>query len=80
MRQVIKNEDGIFIPKELIPDFEHVQVDTSDPHMIVIRSHPKGRGLDAVLARIDERREEIFRRRGLLSDSRELVREDRDTR
>ena len=80
MRQVTKTEDGIFIPKELIPDFEHVQVDTSDPRMIIIRSRHKGRDLDAVLARIDQQRDEIFRRRGLLSDSSEMVREDRDTR
>ena len=80
MPQVIKTDEGIFIPKELIADFEHVEVDTSDPHMIIIRSGPKGRNLDAIIARIDQQREEIFRRRGLLSDSSELIREDRDSR
>jgi len=80
MPQVTKTEDGIFIPKELISDFEHAEVDTSQPGMVIIRSHPKGRGLDDILARIDARREKIFRERGLLSDSSELIREDRDSR
>ncbi len=79
MRQVIKTEDGIFIPKELIPGFERVEVDTSDPRVIVIRSPRRSRGLEAVLARIDQRREAIRRRRGVLSDSTLLIREDRDS-
>jgi hypothetical protein len=82
MRQVVKTEDGIFIPKELIADFEHVEIDASEPTMIVIRSpRPRRPGdLDEVVARIKKQREEIFRERGLLSDSAELIREDRDSR
>jgi hypothetical protein len=38
MSQIRKSSNGFFIPKELIADFEHAEVDTSHPHAIVIRS------------------------------------------
>lgn len=79
MGQVYKTADGIFIPKELIADFEHVEVDSSRPHEIIIRSPLQGRGLVALLARIDQRREEIRKRRGVLEDSSHLIREDRES-
>jgi hypothetical protein len=43
MAQVQKSPEGLFIPRDLITDFEHVEVDTSHPHVIVIRSpvHPQ---------------------------------------
>ncbi len=78
MAQVEKRLDGIFVPKELIADFEHVEVDTSHPHAIVIRSPARQKELTALLARIDQRREAIQVRRGLLDDSSALIREDRE--
>jgi hypothetical protein len=78
MAQVEKRRDGIFVPKELIADFEHVEVDTSSPDAIVIRSPARKKELMALLARIDKRREAIRARRGLLDDSSALIREDRE--
>ena len=78
MAQVEKRIDGIFVPKELISDFEHVEVDTSHPHAIIIRSPVRQKELTAVLARIDRRREAIQARRGTLDDSSSLIREDRE--
>lgn len=79
MSQVRKTADGIFIPKELIADFEHVEVDCSYPYEIIIRSPLRGRGLVALLARIDQRREEIYKRRGVLEDSSHFIRQDRES-
>ncbi len=56
MAQVEKRLDGIFVPKELIADFEHAEVDTSHPHAIVIRSSARKKESTALLARIDKRR------------------------
>ena len=78
MAQVEKRIDGIFVPKELIADFEHVEVDTSHPHAIVIRSPARKSDLTALLTRIDQRREAIQARRGTLGDSSSLIREDRE--
>ena len=78
MAEIQKTETGIFIPRKLISDFERVEVDVSTPGEIIIRS--KGRHvLDEVIARIDRRREEIFRQRGLLEDSVALVLDGRET-
>ena len=38
MSQVQKSPEGLFIPKDPLHDFEHVEVDTSHPHAIMIRS------------------------------------------
>ena len=78
MAQVEKRIDGIFVPKELIADFEHAEVDTSHPHAIVIRSPARKNELTALLARIDKRREVIQARYGLLDNSSALIREDRE--
>ena len=78
MSQVQKSPEGLFIPKDLITDFEHVEVDTSHPHAIVIRSSARTQALTTLLARIDQRRETIRARRGLLDDSSALIREDRE--
>jgi hypothetical protein len=78
MAQVEKRLDGIFVPKELIADFEDVEVDTSHPHAIVIRSPARKKELTALLTRIDKRREAIQARRGTLGDSSALIREDRE--
>ena len=78
MSQVQKSPEGLFIPKELITDFEHVEVDTSHPHAIVIRSPARTQQLATLLARIDQRREAIHARRGLLDESSVLIREDRE--
>jgi hypothetical protein len=78
MAQVQKSPEGLFIPKELITDFEHVEVDTSHPHAIVIRSPAHTQHLATLLARIDQRREVIHARRGLLDESSILIREDRE--
>jgi hypothetical protein len=78
MAQVQKSPEGLFIPKELITDFEHVEVDTSHPHAIVIRSPAKKKALETLLARIEKRREAIHARRGLLDESSALIREDRE--
>jgi|GraSoiStandDraft_10_1057309.scaffolds.fasta_scaffold1326656_1 hypothetical protein len=78
MAQVQKSPEGLFIPKDLIADFEDVEVDTSHPHAIVIRSRARTQHLATLLARIDQRREAIHARRGLLDDSSALIREDRE--
>lgn len=78
MSQVQKSAEGLFIPKDLIADFEHVEVDTSHPHAIVIRSPAKKKALEILLARINQRREAIRARCGLLDDSSALIREDRE--
>ena len=78
MSQVQKSPEGLFIPKDLIADFEHVEVDTSHPHAIVIRSSAHTQHLATLLARIDQRREAIHARRGLLDESSVLIREDRE--
>jgi hypothetical protein len=78
MSQVQKSPEGLFIPKELITDFEHVEVDTSHPHAIVIRSPARTQQLATLLARIDQRREAIHARCGVLDDSSALIREDRE--
>jgi hypothetical protein len=54
MSQVQKSPEGLFIPKDLIADFEHVEVDTSHPHAIVIRSRARTEPLVTLLARIDQ--------------------------
>ena len=78
MSQVQKSPEGLFIPKDLIADFEHVEVDTSHPHAIVIRSPARAQALETLLERIDQRRDAIQARRGLLDDSSPLIREDRE--
>jgi hypothetical protein len=78
MAEILKTEAGIFIPRELIPDFDRAEVDVSTPGEITIRSAVQRRALDDVLARIDRRREEISCRRGLLDDSGALIREGRE--
>jgi hypothetical protein len=78
MSEVQKSADGLFIPKDLIADFEHVEVDTSHPHAIVIRSPAHTQHLATLLARIAQRREAIHARRGLLDESSTLIREDRE--
>ena len=77
MAQVQKSPEGLFIPKELIADFEHVEVDTSHPHALVIRSPVRKQALATLLALIDQRRDAIRARRGLLDDSSALIHEDR---
>jgi len=76
--QVQKSPEGLFIPKELIADFEHVEVDTSHPHAIVIRSPARAQTRETLLVRIAQRRAAIQARRGLLDDSSPLIREDRE--
>jgi hypothetical protein len=76
MSQVQKSPEGLFIPKELIADFEHVEVDTSHPHAIVIRPPAHAQPLATLLARIDQRRDAIQARRGLLDDSSALITAD----
>jgi hypothetical protein len=78
MSQIQKSPDGLFIPKELIADFEHVEVDTSHPHAIVIRSPARQQKLAALLARINQRRDTIHARCRLLEDSSPLIRADRE--
>lgn len=78
MLKIVKTEEGIFIPRDLIPDFKSVEVDTSTPGVIVIRSKTERRGLDSILQQIDRRREAIFQRRGLLDDSTALICESRE--
>lgn len=78
MAEIQKSPDGLFIPKELIADFEHVEVDTSHPHAIVIRSPAHKKKLETLLKRIDKRREDILARQGILDDSSELIRKDRE--
>jgi hypothetical protein len=78
MAEILKTETGIFIPRELIPDFERVEVDVSTTGEITIRSRAQRRALDEVLARIDRRREEISGRRGLLDDGAVLIGEGRE--
>ena len=78
MSQVEKSAEGLFIPKDLIADFEHVEVNMSHPHAIVIRSPAHTQHLARLLARIDQRRETMHVRRGLLEESSALIREDRE--
>ena len=78
MAQVQKSPEGLFIPRDLIADFEHVEVDTSHPHVIVIRSPAHTQHLATLLARIDQRREAIHARSGVLDESSVLIREDRE--
>jgi hypothetical protein len=78
MFQVRKSPEGFFIPKELIADFEHAEVDISHPHAIVIRSPARTQELASLCARIDQRREAIQVRQGLLDESSTLIREDRE--
>jgi hypothetical protein len=78
MSQIRKSPDGFFIPKELITDFEHAEVDISHPYAIVIRSPARKQELTTLLTRIRQRREAIQVRRGLLDDSSALIREDRE--
>ena len=78
MSRVQKSAEGLFIPKDLIADFEHVEVDTSHPHAIVIRSPAKKKALEILLTRINQRRQAIRARCGLLDDSSALIREDRE--
>jgi hypothetical protein len=79
MGQISKTADGIFIPRELLADFEHVEIDSSRAHEILIRSPLQSRDLADLLTRIDQRREEIRKRRGVLEDSSRLIREDRES-
>ena len=78
MSKILKTEAGIFIPREIIEDFERVEVDESMPGVIVIRSRSRERNLHSVLARIDSRREMILKRRGLLDNSASIIREGRE--
>ena len=78
MAQVQKSPEGLFIPKELIADFEHVEVDTSHPHALVIRSPVRKQTWVTLLALIDQCRDAIRARRGLLDDSSALIHEDRE--
>jgi hypothetical protein len=78
MSQVEKSAEGLFIPKDLIADFEHVEVDTSHPHAIVIRSRTRTQQLATLLARIAQRRETIRARCGELDESSTFIREDRE--
>jgi len=78
MSEILKTEEGIFIPRQLIPDFEQVMVDTSRPGVIIIRSKAASRHLDSVLERMDRRREAILQRRGLLDDSTAFIRQSRE--
>lgn len=79
MRQVAKTADGLFIPRELIADFEHVEVDSSRPHEIIIRSPLQNGGLASLVTRINQRREQIRQRCGVLEDSSRFIREDRES-
>ncbi len=78
MSNIVKTEKGIFIPRDLIPDLKRVEVDTSTPGVIIIRSRTERRRLDGILKQMDRRREAIFQRRGLLDDSTALICESRE--
>ena len=78
MAQVQKSPEGLFIPKDLIADFEHVEVDMSHPYAIVIHSPAHTQHLTTLLARIDQRREAVHARCGLLDESSVLIREDQE--
>ncbi len=78
MSQVKKSPDGLFIPKELIADFELAEVDTSHPHAIVIRSPARKKELTTLLDRVSQRRKAIQNRQGVLGDGSTLIREDRE--
>jgi hypothetical protein len=54
MAQVGKRLDGIFVPKELIADFEHVKVDTSNSHAIVVCSPARQKELTALIIHIKD--------------------------
>ena len=78
MSKILKTDEGIFIPRDFFKDFEGAEVDVSAPGVVVIRSKGGGRPAEALLDRIDRRRESILRRRGLLDDSMTLIREGRE--
>jgi len=78
MAEVKKSSEGLFIPKELIEDFENAEVDTSHPHAIMIRSPTRKKQLTTLLTRIDQRREAIEARQGVLGESSSFIREDRE--
>ena len=78
MSKIVKTEEGIFVPRDLIPDLKRVEVDTSTPGVIIIRSRTERRRLDGILEQMDRRREAIFQRRGLLDDSTVLISESRE--
>ncbi len=78
MSEIRKRPNGLFIPKEMIADVEHVEVDASDPHVIIIRSPVCQQKSTALLERICRRRAAIQARRGTLDNSSALIREDRE--
>ena len=69
MSRVQKNPESLFSPKERITNFEHVEVNTSHLHAMMIQSRTRMQQLARLLACIDQRREAMHTRRGLLDDS-----------
>jgi hypothetical protein len=78
MSKILKTDQGIFIPRDFIKDFEGAEVDASVPGVIVIRSKTGNRPSEKLLNQIDRRRESILKRQGLLDDSVVLIRESRE--
>lgn len=78
MSKILKTDQGIFIPRELINDFEGAEVDVSVSGIIVIRSKTGNRPAEKLLDQITRRREAIFKRKGLLTDSTPLIRAGRE--
>jgi hypothetical protein len=76
--KIVKTEEGIFIPRELIKDFDRAEVDSPVPGVVVIRSIAYDRPSENLIERIDRRRESIFKRQGLMNDSVELISEGRE--
>jgi hypothetical protein len=74
----IHEGEGLFIPKALFSGYERVEIEIADDGTIVLR--PGMRPLHEVCQSMDARREMLREKYGLVRDSSQLIRQDRDSR
>ncbi len=68
--------EGLFIPLELFAGHDGIEIKVTDDGVVTIR--PRERRLSDVWRTIDSRREALKHSHGLMDDSTNLIREDRD--
>ena len=69
---------GLFIPLEPFAGYEGIEIKVSEDGAVTIR--PRKRRLSDICRTIASRREALKQRHGLMSDSSQMLRADRDSR
>ena len=74
----IRQNEGVFLPKELFAGCKGIAVELTDDGTIILR--PKKHARIDIYRSMDARRESLREKYGFMEDSSHLIRQDRDSR